>query len=495
MHKGSIGMVIAWGETPNPQEFTFVYSKSDEEFKLLKGMYVYVNSDQGKVMAIVSNVIKTNRYFSSPSAVKAHEATGKSLASIFPSDRWEHIIITAKTLGIFTEDGVERLRYPVAPGEEVFIPDNATLAKFLGLDDENGIYIGDIHEHKLKVKLNLTRLFQKHVALLAISGAGKSYTTSVILEELLNRPPEKGRLAAVLFDVHGEYKGLAESAFKDQVEVFPGAFVQFSTPLLTANQIATFQPDISPVQIRELNRVLRKLRKNKNEQKESYTINDIIDEIERDELINSRSKDALVGWLYTLENTRLFGFKENPNIPEVIKQGKLLIVDLSDFTSLRQKQMIVSYFLQRLFDLRRRGAIAPTTIILEEAHQFAPESGLSMALSKPIIETIAREGRKFYISLFLISQRPVKLSTTALSQCNTHIIMKILNPYDLDFIARSSEGIDRETVNAITSLVVGEAIIVGNAVNYPLFLKIRKRKAKTLETEGLEEIARKYEEI
>ena len=71
--------------------------------------------------------------------------------------------------------------------------------------------------------------------------------------------------------------------------------------------------------------------------------------------------------------------------------------------------------------------------------------------------------------------------------------MRILNPYDLDYIGRSSEGIDRSTMNSITSLGVGEAIIVGNAVNHPIFVKIRKRKTTTMETETLEESAKNFE--
>jgi len=122
-----------------------------------------------------------------------------------------------------------------------------------------------------------------------------------------------------------------------------------------------------------------------------------------------------------------------------------------------------------------------------------PEARLDRAISKSIIETIAREGRKFFTSIVLVSQRPVKLSTTALSQCNTHVIMRILNPYDLDYIGRSSEGIDRSTMNSITSLGVGEAIIVGNAVNHPIFVRVRKRKTTTMETESLEESAKNFE--
>lgn len=491
----NIGTVIVQQDTPNPHEFSFVLNKPETEITIKLGMYILVPIDEGEVIATIMDVFKTNRYFSSPSAVKGYEESGRSLSSIFPSDSWEYIIAKAKPLGIITDGGIRRLLSPISPGLEVYLAENEILREFLGFNHQNGLKIGKILEHELDVEIDLTRMLQKHAALLAISGAGKSYTTSVIIEEILSRKQKDGRIALVLFDVHGEYKGLGSpsSPFKDQVEVFPGPFIQFATHKITAGQFAMLQPQISPAQLRELYKILGRLYQNKIKKGQSYLLNDIIQEIENDETINVRSREALAGWLYTLENTHLFGPIENPNLKESIRSGHLLIIDLSEFTSLRKKQMIVAYILQRLFDLRKKNKIPPATVVIEESHQFCPEASISLALSRSIIETIAREGRKFFLSLLLISQRPVKLSTTALSQCNTHLIMRILNPYDLDFIAKSSEGINRETLDAITILGIGEAIIVGNAVNYPLFLKIRERETRSLETQSLIDIAKTFD--
>ena len=496
MAKKSIGTIIVDEDhSPNPTQFSFVLTKTEDEFRIQKGMFVVVSSEEGEVISVVSDVYKTNRYFSSPSAVRAYETSGKTLASIFPADRWEHIIANAKPLGIVTEKGIQRLLYPVSPGETVFAPDKEILSKFLGLEKSDGLNIGVIGQHELEVRLNLTRFLQKHAAILAISGAGKSYTVSVVIEELLMRKKEQGRVAMVLFDVHGEYKAMADegSQFAKDIEVFPAALVQFATNSMSGRQFAIYEPQISTVQTRELSKITDKLYKEKTKKGISYAIEDILLELEKDDQINPRSKEALIGWLYSLNQTKLFGQIENPNLEEILKPGKLIIFDLSEFTSLKLKQMIVSYILFRIFDMRKKRQIPPTTVILEEAHQFASESKLEMAIARPIIETIAREGRKFFTSLILVSQRPVKLSTTALSQCNTHIIMKILNPYDLDFIGKSSEGIDRSTLSSITSLGVGEAVIVGNAVNHPISVKIRKRKTTTMETKNLEDTARSYE--
>ena len=122
--------------------------------------------------------------------------------------------------------------------------------------------------------------------------------------------------------------------------------------------------------------------------------------------------------------------------------------------------------------------IPPFLLIVEEAHQFCPEAAISKALTKHIIETIAREGRKFMACLCLISQRPKRLSTTALSQSNSKMILNIKNPYDLKHLMDSSEVITKEYANMISSLGVGEMLLMGNAVNYPIFIDVRERKFK-----------------
>ncbi len=92
---------------------------------------------------------------------------------------------------------------------------------------------------------------------------------------------------------------------------------------------------------------------------------------------------------------------------------------------------------------------------------------------------IAREGRKFMACLCLISQRPKKLSTTALSQCNSKLILNIKNPYDLKHLMDSSESINKEYASMISSLGVGEMLLIGNATNYPIFIDVRERYFKS----------------
>jgi hypothetical protein len=186
-----------------------------------------------------------------------------------------------------------------------------------------------------------------------------------------------------------------------------------------------------------------------------------------------------MGWVDSLRKIKINSKTDNPSIIDLIKPGQLTVIDLSDLIDLKKKQVIVSYLAQRVFFERRSKRIPPFLLVLEEAHQFVPEHvAAETAISRSIIRTIAREGRKFGASLCLVSQRPVQLDTTALSQCNTHIILRITNPYDLKHISESSEGLDSKSIDMITSLRVGEALVVGEATHFPLFFKVRERQSQ-----------------
>ena len=86
------------------------------------------------------------------------------------------------------------------------------------------------------------------------------------------------------------------------------------------------------------------------------------------------------------------------------------------------------------------------------------------------------------------------MSVTALSQSNTNIMLHIRTPYDLDFLGRTSESIDRSVVNMLPSLDIGEALLVGEAINFPVFFRIRRRNNNfSDDTPSFEEMAENFE--
>ncbi len=196
----------------------------------------------------------------------------------------------------------------------------------------------------------------------------------------------------------------------------------------------------------------------------------MIAKVEENGESNKQLRHALLDRLYDLKSLDMFGNSDYPSWKELVRPGKAAVLDLSGVFSLRKKRVILTYFARKLFNKRKAGQAPPFAFLLEEAHQFAPSK--KSAISSSILRTMAREGRKFYASLILVSQRPVRLSTTVLSQANTNIILRVTNPYDLDHIKKSSERITKDTADIISSLPVGQALVVGEAVNHPIFVDV-----------------------
>ncbi|KXB00396.1 hypothetical protein AKJ35_01295 [candidate division MSBL1 archaeon SCGC-AAA833F18] len=493
---GEIGTVICTSDGPSSTQFSFVVTTRKGEIPVRRGQFIELESEEGRIIAQVQDLFKTNRYFMRPESVKEYEKGNRSLNSIFPADRWEYLVARAKASGVQTNSGLEQTTFPVSPGQKVYEANLDELAQFLGTDTNDGVELGKLKFHDLPARLDLTKLLRKHVAILAMSGSGKSYTAAVLVEELLERAREEGRVASIIVDTHGEYTTLAQANdgvdYSDRATVVKGGNVKIGVPNMSAYQFREFSPDMSGSQVRELNRVLKGLRSEMRSGKGRYDLDDVIARVEEDGESKKNTRQALLDRLYDLKSLQIFGKNDYPNWRKLAQPGEVAILDLSGVLNLRKKRVILTYFTRKLFNKRKTGQAPPFALFLEEAHQFAPSK--KSVISSSILKTLAREGRKFYASLVLISQRPVRLSTTILSQANTNIILRVTNPYDLDHIKQSSERITRDTADIISSLPVGQALIVGEAVNHPIFVKIRQRKTQEAKHgASLKEVAKKYE--
>jgi len=487
MVKNQVGTVFNYKDLPDVSKFPFIINKKINNDSVKKGLFVYTESNEGFLIGIIDKILLINEYFSDALTIKAYNENKNPniLKGLFPSDDFEFAIAIVKCLGIIEFDDsnqekiqrIHRMTYPATPGSNVFLVEENVLNQFIGFDLNRGLHLGCVKITEYPAKINMDRLLNKHFSILSISGGGKSYLTSVLIEELLMK--EKGSPGIILIDVHGEYLYLKDiEGLSGKVNVQDTTYFQISTPKISPWSFKRYQQQISYVQVRELSKYLQELKKD-NEKKGKYSIYDIIKLIENDSDGNKSTKQALIGWLLELERLNLFGPQENPIIKNIIKKGEITIFSLEKEINIKKKQIIVDYLCNQLFYLRRMNKVPPFLLIIEESHQFCPEAAHAKAISKGIMETIAREGRKFMACLCLISQRPKKLSTTALSQMNTKMILNIKNPYDLKHLMDSSEAISKEYADMISSLGVGEMLLMGNAVNYPVFIDVRERKFKS----------------
>ncbi|MDY6773631.1 MAG: ATP-binding protein [Candidatus Nanohaloarchaea archaeon] len=483
---GEVGTIISSKETPRPEEFSFVLNQPVKQ-----GQFVEFDTEEGRAIARVSNVIKTNRYFMEAESVSEYESSGTPLEEVLPTEDWEYLVGEGMTLGVYDDEGlIQRPSFPPSPGTDVFEAEEDRLKDFLGLDP-SGLHIGNVQFHDLPAEVGLSGMFQKHLAILAQTGAGKSYLASVLLEELLDRDEEEGQLAVIAIDPHGEYAGFAEdSDYMQHVRVYGEGEIQIGMPGLSTGNLSHYFSDVSAAQKRKMSKLLSGL----DDSKGVYGLEAVIEELEESD-INQSTKEVWRNRLERMRHMGLFKQYDSPSMDEV-ESGKMLVLDLSEIVDRKKKQIITAHFTQQLFRARRDGNVPPFFLLVEEAHNFIPEGASSSdAPARGPITRIAREGRKFHASLGLISQRPARLSQTVLSQCNTNIILRITNPYDLDRIKQGSEGITSDVMEQIPGLRVGEGVVVGEAVNYPTFVSIRERNSDEFDTgKDLEEAAREFTE-
>jgi DNA helicase HerA-like ATPase len=118
---------------------------------------------------------------------------------------------------------------------------------------------------------------------------------------------------------------------------------------------------------------------------------------------------------------------------------------------------------------------APLLLVFEEAHKYVPNSELTKyRASKLSIERIAKEGRKYGVTLLLSSQRPSEISETIFSQCSNFVAMRLTNPSDQNYVARLLPDTLGNLSDKLPTLAAGEALLIGDAVVMPSLVKIMK---------------------
>jgi len=199
--------------------------------------------------------------------------------------------------------------------------------------------------------------------------------------------------------------------------------------------------------------------------------------------IKKRSRRA-AAVLHRMERTNQKIARSAQPIPtdrkQLVNYGKISVVALAGYTSDFQAT-IYSIIADDLFEARVRGELKlPVLLLLEEAHNFAPARAMTPAELRAISITkqIAQEGRKFGVGLILISQRPSRLDETTLSQCNSYIIMRMVNPADQKFVRNVVETLAEDEAKLLPDLDVGEAILSGQLINFPVLVRIKKPESQ-----------------
>lgn len=401
----------------------------------------------------------------------------------------QNLLGVARIIGYRDETGVVKLpTIPFRPGARVDRAEEPLIADVLGLKHRahTGAYVGLLRSHNLRIELDINQLVQRHVSVLAKTGGGKSYLLGVLIEELLRH-----KVTCVVIDPHGEYGSLRIPAEKN------GVHARFAVESQGfGKQIQEYSPDVSlnpsakplTFSLRHLDprdllvfmgltnvktflAPLKALLEQVAATTPDFTVRDLVRAAGQSE---GNVAEMLQERLEYLEQTKLLG-PQGTSLNELVKRGEATLINLRGVAPDVQ-ELVVARIASTLFENRKKGKIPPLFLVIEEAHNFAPQQG--SATCSRVLKNIASEGRKFGLGLCVVTQRAARIDKTVLSQCNTQLILQVTNPLDLKAIAQSIEGLTDGMTEMIQSLPVGVALVTGGGYHTPLFCEVRPRATK-----------------
>lgn len=499
-----IGTVV--GNT-TPQEFTFFMRSYAARLGDLVsvGMSVpsgkYGERQEVIVWGRIVELARFNPFLPAEAAQELAEENMHVLDTVLSNSR-DQIEGRVLILGCTSPGDIKSIRplsYPVNPGAEVHLPP-AEVVKRILTGDENvpRLHLGHlIGRPDVDVKLKTNAIVARHMAILAMTGGGKTVASRRVIRELI----ETG-YPLVIFDPHGDYLGLW-----DKRELFKGADIKLYYPRLIVKEenrdtvgylIAQMTQGLSDAQREKFIEALDSITTNLPD--EGMTMSEFI-ELMFDKLDSiqathkgtipavKRALRIVRGYMEAMEasNDRLrkqprlkeYPFEPMPDpftaAPKFVAPGQATIIYLGGYDHLTQST-IVALTLKSLFEKRASmsNEIPPLLAVVEEAHNFIPSAseGQSETPSVEIIRKVITEGRKFGVGLLLISQRPSRLDETTLSQCNTFMIFRLVNPRDQAFVEKVMENLTKADSKLLPGFGPGQGIVSGQAVRFPLIIQV-----------------------
>ncbi|WP_236643641.1 ATP-binding protein [Flavisphingopyxis soli] len=387
-------------------------------------------------------------------------------------------------------------RYPT-PGSEVYAATSLDLKQVYAADARPHVEIGTVYPTKdIRGALYIDALLGKHFALLGSTGTGKSTAAALILHKIVEMAPQ-GHI--VMIDPHGEYA----AAFKNQGALFdvdnlalPYWLLNFEEhcEVFVTSEGKDRQADCDILskcllQARSKSRSAEGMGKLTVDSPVPYLLSDLLNIIQNemgrlDKSTSSAPYMRLKGKIEELRNDPRYAFMFSgmlvadtmtaflAKIFRLPSDGKpMSIIDVSGVPS-DVTSVVVAVLSRMVFDYAiwsRNETQRPILLVCEEAHRYIPASTIGSGQSvRKILERIAKEGRKYGVSLGLITQRPSDLAEGVLSQCGTIIAMRLNNDRDQDFVKAAMPEGSRGFIDSIPALRNRECIICGEGVAIPI---------------------------
>jgi len=463
-----------------------------------QGLYVCIDCSNKTVLGMVTEVhignLLLNEELVLPTEIE------KILNTVGHED--EYTRAKVKILG-----DIETLKLPRTAIKSNTYVRRATTEELIKVFEIDGLEIGKIiTDDKVNICLNTDQLVSKHLAILAMTGSGKSNTTAVLIDEIL-----KVHGCIILFDIHSEYSNIEfkngkVNRIKPQINLadltsrefikLAGISKEATTQERVLYQAIQKVEEMKEKEIQDIpnkydykDRVgkkrleksvekkyrleyldqvlyqLKQIRKNEENKKDQHSIDTTISKIR-----------------YNLQNIHKSIIDEDSDM-KLVEQIKPNCVNILDFESVDTEnvKIIIEKLLRDILRGRKNHKLQnnlyeeyidfPVLCMIEEAHTLASKDEENSG-PKYQIGKIAKEGRKFGVGLCLISQRPKTLDSEILSQVNNWIVLKIVEPGDQRYIQECSDNISTDLIKELPNLNTGEAIITGPMVKMPSISKI-----------------------
>lgn len=422
---------------------------------------------------------------------------------------------------------------------DCFLIEGEELSKFMkslsvgDKGEEKSLNIGKyVISEDAETYLNGNKFFQRHAVIVGSTGSGKSWTVAKILE----KSSQLKSVNSIIFDIHGEYKPLNKLENTTLLQIAGPTDTQDSEVtiylpywLLSYEEVMAMMLDRSdqnaPNQARALFDLVIRYKKQKLTENDKqdilnnftidspvpYSIDEVLKELNKldQEMIPGSSGKLKQGPLYgkltrfiqrltsKKSDKRLnFLFSDNASLQEY-NWLENLVEKLMDFNNKKGNKIIdfsevpsdilpliiglvtrLIFSIQQWTDSKKRHPIA---LFCDEAHLYIPTNTEASSIEERGLhnfERVAKEGRKYGVSLVVISQRPADVSKTVLSQCGNFISMRLSNPDDQNVIKRLFPDSLGNFAELLPILDIGESLIVGDACLLPSRVKIDEPEIK-----------------
>ena len=464
----AVGMCI--GEA-SPSFATFISEKVPNV-----GEYVMLEYEGKKVLGMIESLLRGSV------SITGDIVSPKTVSEIKGLEGNDFYVRgTVKIIGDIN-DGNRMPRSPPPPGTEVMKADAASLSVVFGDIGSSGIRLGSLMNHDIPVFVDVNKMVSRHLAILAMTGAGKSNTVAVIADGIM-----KHKGSVLIFDMHSEYGKSKFSA--GSVNIIPTRLNPVSLSTSEIARLADIHGEKAYVQRRYLDAAYKDSKKKLKDgiipdSKFFESMNDYLEKCEENENFKG-DKNSILAVKHKLESMLekykpIFDF----NVSEMTSSVKASFVNIIDLGLVDEDgaDVIVSHVMKNMLSKRKsyvrssEGMSFPVFVVIEEAHILAPKSRHTD--STYWISRVAREGRKFGIGLCLVSQRPKTLDPEALSQANNMIVMRLVEPNDQSHVQSASEALSHDLMSQLPSLNKGEAVVIGQMVPVPALVKIDEFSGK-----------------